>query len=72
LVTSSSPTDGCVTLASPKSSTFTNPSEVAMMLVGFKSRCTIPAWCAFASVGNLSGVTQEMADRAAQAKTAPL
>ena len=31
------------TLASPKSSTFTNPSSLIMTFVGFKSRWTMPA-----------------------------
>jgi len=30
--------DGCVTAASPKSSTLTTPAGVIMMLAGFKSR----------------------------------
>ena len=33
-------------LASPKSSSFTEPSVVTMMLAGFRSRCTTPLRCA--------------------------
>ena len=32
--------------ASPKSATLGVPSAVSRMLPGFRSRCTIPAWCA--------------------------
>ena len=33
-------------LAIPKSRTFTEPDDPIMMLLGFRSRCTIPASCA--------------------------
>ena len=36
-------------LASPKSSTFTMPSGVILMLAGFRSRCTMPLSCAASS-----------------------
>ncbi len=38
-----------VVRASPKSSTFTNPSARSMMFSGFTSRCIRPAACAAAS-----------------------
>ncbi len=34
-----------LSFASPKSSTFTTPSAVILMLPGFRSRCTIPVSC---------------------------
>jgi hypothetical protein len=40
---------GSIALARPKSSTFTVPSGVVMMLVGFRSRCTMPFSCAASS-----------------------
>ena len=39
---------GCVSLARPKSRILANPSSETMTFSGFKSRCTIPAACAFA------------------------
>ena len=41
--------DSCSMAARPKSSTFTVPSGVVMILVGFRSRCTIPFSCAASS-----------------------
>ena len=38
--------------ASPKSSTFTRPSRVILMLAGFKSRCTIPRTAEESQFGN--------------------
>ena len=35
------PIQGRAALARPKSTTFTTPAGVTMMLAGFKSRCTI-------------------------------
>ena len=40
-VAASSPRSGSVSFARPKSRTFTTPSALTMMLVGFRSRCTI-------------------------------
>ncbi len=42
------PCRGPWSFARPKSRIFTNPSCEIMMFSGFRSRCTIPAWCAFA------------------------
>ena len=46
---SAASSDAAVCLASPKSSSFTDPSEVTMMLAGFRSRCTTPLRCAASS-----------------------
>ena len=43
---SASPADPSALFASPKSSTFTVPSGVILMLAGFRSRWTIPFACA--------------------------
>ena len=40
---------GSVSFARPKSRILTNPSFDTMTFSGFRSRCTIPAACAFAS-----------------------
>ena len=39
---------GCVSFARPKSRIFTKPSLVTITFSGLRSRCTIPAPCAFA------------------------
>ena len=46
---SSLPVPVAVSFASPKSRILTSPSFVIMTFSGFRSRCTIPASCAFAS-----------------------
>ena len=38
-----------IALARPKSSTFTRPSGVILMLAGLRSRCTMPRSCAASS-----------------------
>jgi hypothetical protein len=40
---------GCATAAKPKSSTFTRPAGVIMMLAGFRSRWVMPFPCAASS-----------------------
>src|SRR5437773_9074156 len=53
---------GSVGLARPKSSSFA-PDLVIMTLLGFRSRWTTPALCAFSNACDLDSVTQHLIER---------
>ncbi len=61
-------------LAIPKSTTFTPPSSVIMMLPGLMSRCTSPAACATSSASQTAAAmpTARSTDRAPDAPYAPV
>ena len=55
---------GCVSFARPKSRIFTKPSLVTITFSGLRSRCTIPAPCAFARPSDAcAAIESSAADR---------